>query len=187
LIVPILVNLGMFGSSKRFTLGSIIIPGDKTREGILVESVGIAWLAFKRAIDADPGLMSRITPRTWEEILAAVYKAKGFETVVLTHQSGDNGIDWIAEKRGFGAVRFVGQMKHYKDGHLVTAGEVRSMFGVLAGDPRASKAIVATTSDFAPRILQDPAIAGAVPTRLELMNGVALRTWLEELARSHPG
>jgi len=55
--------------------------------------------------------------------------------------------------------------------------------GVVAIDPNASKGILATTSDFAPRLLEDSHLAQAVPHRIELMNGVKLRKWPKELAK----
>jgi restriction system protein len=47
---------------------------------------------------------------------------------------------------------------------------VRALLGVLAGDQRATKAILSTTSDFAPMIATDPFIAPFIPYRLELVN-----------------
>jgi restriction system protein len=54
--------------------------------------------------------------------------------------------------------------------------------GVVAADPKASKGIITTTSDFAPRIRTDPSIAPFLPTRLELMNGEELQKWLIDLS-----
>jgi restriction system protein len=53
--------------------------------------------------------------------------------------------------------------------------------GVLQGD-RASKGFLTTTSDFAPRIWQNPLITPFMPSRLELINGKKLLATLEELA-----
>jgi restriction system protein len=54
---------------------------------------------------------------------------------------------------------------------------------VLSGDKDASKGVVITTSDFPPKIGQDPFIAPFMPYRLELMNGEALRGWMKELLK----
>jgi restriction system protein len=56
--------------------------------------------------------------------------------------------------------------------------------GVLSGEKDASKGIVATTSDFEPRIVTDPYIRPFLPTRLELLNGKDLQKWLSELAHA---
>ena len=80
----------------------------------------------------------------------------------------------IAEKSGWGCVRFIDQVKAYKPGHLVTAEEVRALGFVLVSDRSANKGVVTTTSDFAPKITQDPLISPHVPNRLELINGTEL-------------
>ena len=43
--------------------------------------------------------------------------------------------------------------------------------------------LLTTTSDFAPRLLEDSRLAEALPTRIELVNGAALRKWLNDLVR----
>jgi hypothetical protein len=39
------------------------------------------------------------------------------------------------------------------------------------------------TSDFPPRVNEDPFIAPLLPTRLELINGEALQKWLRDLSK----
>jgi restriction system protein len=116
-----------------------------------------------------------IDPRKWEEIIAANYeRSRKFDDVILTPRSGDFGRDIIAVKHGFWSVRIIESVKHYAADHLVRADEVRALSGVLHGDQKATKGILSTTSDFAPRIVEDPYIAPLVPTRLELINGQEL-------------
>jgi len=55
------------------------------------------------------------------------------------------------------------------------------MYGVLTFDQGASKAYVTTTAVFAPGVPQE--FAAAIPTRLDLRDGEALREWLTALAR----
>jgi restriction system protein len=57
------------------------------------------------------------------------------------------------------------------------------MLGVLQTDPNVSKALVTTTSDFAPGIAQDSGLAQFMPFRLELKNGKQLLQWLKNLRR----
>jgi restriction system protein len=61
--------------------------------------------------------------------------------------------------------------------------DVRALAGVLHGDQKASKGIITTTSDFAPNIATDPIISPLMPYRLELMNGIKLRAWLNKLTK----
>jgi Restriction endonuclease len=81
----------------------------------------------------------------------------GLKKSALTPCSGDRGRDIIAVKRGLGSIRVIDQVKAYKPNHPVTADEVRALMGVLHGDS-ASKGFLTTTSDFAPRLRQDPLI-----------------------------
>jgi restriction system protein len=79
----------------------------------------------------------------------------------------------IAIKRGLGSIRVIDQVKAYKPGHLVTADDVRALLGVLQGDG-ASKGFLTTTSDFAPKLGEDPLLVPFMPSRIELINGSKL-------------
>jgi restriction system protein len=116
------------------------------------------------------------------EIIAGAFVKAGFDEVILTPRSGDHGRDVIAIRKGIGSIKILDSVKAYRPGHLVTKEEVHALMGVVAIDPNASKGILTTTSDFAPKLLEDPRLAQAVPHRIELMNGAALRKWLKELA-----
>ena len=60
---------------------------------------------------------------------------------------------------------------------------MRALIGVLHGDG-ASKGFLTTTSDFAPKIKDDPLIIPFMPARLELINGKKLFHRLEEIAKN---
>jgi restriction system protein len=159
------------------------VPGRKTTEGQLIEAVAIPWFKIIRLLKHDPSLAYKIPPWKWEEIIAGAYKKAGFDKVILTPRSGDHGRDVIAMKRGLGSVRAIDQVKAYKPGHLVTAKDVRALMGVLQGDG-ASKGFLTTTSDFAPKLRDDPLIIPFIPSRLELINGSMLRERLMDLAKT---
>ena len=142
-------------SSPNLLLQTVIVPGDKTQEGRLIEAVTIPWFEIIDLLKKDPAVAFQISPQKWEEIIAGAYKKAGFEEVTLTPRSGDYGRDVIAVKKGIGCIRVIDQVKAYKAGHLVTANDVRALMGVLQGD-RASKGFLTTTSDFAPKIEEDP-------------------------------
>lgn len=162
-------------------LQAVIIPGDKTTEGQLVEAVALPWFEIIELISRSPESIYEIDWRKWEEIIAAAYKQQGFE-VTLTPRSNDKGRDVIATSKGLGSVRFFEQVKAYRPGHVVTAEEVRAMVGVLTLEPNVSKGLVTTTSSFAPGILQDPEIARLMPYRLELKGRDVLLEWLATIA-----
>lgn len=167
-----------------FLMQAVVIPGESTEEGTLVAAVTVPWLELAKQISRDPNFMFQIDWRKWEEILAGAYKAQGFDEVVLTPRAGDLGRDVIAVRHGVLSIRILGQMKSYKPGHLVPADDVRALLGVINGDHGASKGVLTTTSDFAPRIHTDAIIAPHLPTRLELISGTKLREWLRSLAQS---
>jgi hypothetical protein len=134
------------------TLKAIVIPGDKTKEGELIEAVGVAWFEIIRLIQADPDSIYKIGCWKWEEIIAGAYKQAGWDAVILTPRSGDRGRDVIATRNDVGAIRFVDQVKAYGPHRPVPANDVRALFGVLALDQNATKGVITTTSTFAPGI-----------------------------------
>lgn len=165
-------------------LNAIVSRERSADDGHVVHALAPAWLEIKRVLRSNPAELLSLSPRQWEELIAASYDKAGFEEVILTPRSGDSGRDVIAIKRGWGSVRILDQVKAYKPGHIVTADAVRALIGVVLSDLNATKGIVTTTSDFAPRIATDPSIAPLIPYRLELVNGKDLFARLAELSRS---
>ena len=163
-------------------LQTVIVPGEKTTEGQLIVAVTIPWFEIIALIGKDPSIVYQIDSRKWEEIIAGAYKKAGWDEVILTPRSGDRGRDVIATKRGIGSVRVIEEVKAYKPGHLVKADEVRALLGVLHVEP-ASKGFLSTTSDFAPKLSEDPFIWPLIPSRLELINREMLICRLKELAK----
>jgi restriction system protein len=163
-------------------LKTIIIPGDKTREGVLIEAVALPWFDIIEELAKDPTAAFRIPWRKWEEIVAGAYERAGFDEVILTPRSGDQGRDVIAVKKGIGIIRIIDQVKAFAPTNLVTADDVSALIGVLHGDG-ASKGYLTTTSDFAPGIATNPLIQKFMPSQLELVNGSTLLARLKELAK----
>ena len=139
------------------------------------------WVEIVEKLKGDWSKAHEISPDVWEEIIAGAYKRAGYDEVTLTPRSADHGRDLIAVKRGIGTIKILGSVKAYKPGVLVTKEQVHALVGVVSLDPTATKGILTTTSDFAPRILKDRNLARAIPDRIELMNGEKLRLWLSEL------
>ena len=167
--------------SPNLLLQTVIVPGAAISEGRLIEAVAIPWFDIIALLKDKPSFAYQVSPERWEEIIAGAYKQAGFDEVILTPRSGDLGRDVIAVKKGIGHVRIIDQVKAYKPGHLVKANDVRALMGVLQSDG-ASKGFLTTTSDFAPKIKDDPLITPFIPTRLELINGTILFKRLDELA-----
>ena len=123
--------------------------------------------------------MCKISWRKLEELIAGAYERQGWSEVILTPRSGDKGRDIIATKPGIGSIRFYDQVKAYKPGHIVKADEVRAMYGVLNLHQNVSKAIVTTTSQFAPGVFDE--FKAAMPYRLELKDRAPLLEWLQQI------
>jgi restriction system protein len=167
-------------------LQTVIECGEKTSEGDLIVAALPAWREILAILDRDPDAAFRIDSRKWEEILAGAYSAAGFDEVILTPRSGDFGRDIIAVKKGYWSIRIIDQVKAYRPGNLVSANDVRALLGVLQADRNATKGLVTTTSDFAPKIETDPFIAPFMPHRLELVNGAQLLQRLTDISAGDP-
>jgi hypothetical protein len=110
--------------------------------------------------------LTALTPRGFEEYVADVWRAQGY-TCCLTKQSGDNGVDVIAEK---GDERLLIQAKRYSD-QDVGIEIVQRMAGLLVDDEfNPSKVMVVTTSGFT----QDAERCASRITGLELVDGPEL-------------
>jgi restriction system protein len=169
-------------SSVLLSEQSFIVRGRKASEGLHIEATATMWKEYVRVLDNDWSKAYEIPDDKWEEIYAGAFKNDNYDEVILTPRSGDLGRDVIAVKYGVGAVRILGSFKAYKPGHLIPRAHVHEMIGVVSADPRATKGIISTTSDFAPRLMRDNAdIRAVVPYKLELMNGVRLLKWLRTI------
>lgn len=156
-----------------------------SNEGSIIKAISVPWIAIYESLKSDPDLLFAFAqnPGKFEEFIAAAYEKDGWDKVILTPRSGDGGRDVIAEKGGFGSIRFLDQCKAFSKRNLVRHDDVRAMLGVLSSDNNASKAVITTTSDFAPGVLTDNSIQQYVPNRLELRNGEQLLQWLSEIPK----
>ncbi len=161
---------------------SVVTPVSSTAEGQLIEAVALPWFKIVELILEEPNTIYKLNWRKWEELIAGAYRQEGFD-VILTPRSNDRGRDIIASSKELGNIRFFDQVKAYSPGHLVTAEEVRAMIGVLSIEPNVSKAVITTTSTFAPGVMKDPKIAKLMPYRLELKPREQLIEWLASIAK----
>lgn len=157
----ILANPMLFGAS--------VIFGPRVQDGSLIQAVSPFWFELVRRLSADPAFAYQISPHAWEEMIAAAYKRAGYDEVILTPRSADLGRDVIAIKKDFATVRVVNQMKRYSENRIVTADEVRALYGVMGLDG-ANKAVLTTTARFAPRLREDRLLRAVMPVQLELVD-----------------
>lgn len=155
----------------------IITPG--TSPQLLLRT---PWEAIFHEIMRDRSKLFRFAkdPRSFEEFIADTYRLDGYE-VELTPRSNDGGVDVIATKKGFGAIKIFDQAKAYSEERTVSANDVRAAYGVLSMARDTSKVVITTTSDFAPGVYKE--FSPYMPTRLELRHGQGLLDWLKAVAQ----
>jgi restriction system protein len=180
------IELGNYYAKEadELLLGLLIEFGPAVDEGVIVSAVAPAWLELVRLIQVNPKIMETMNDRQFESLIAGAYTRAGFDSVILTPQSGDHGIDVIAEKHGIGKVRIVDQAKRFHRGHVVTANDVRALGFVALADGEHTKGVITTTSSFAPRIDRDPRLKRYLGNRIELVDGTNL---LDRLVRAYHG
>src|SRR5204862_470606 len=74
------------------TSTAILTFDRETDRGLLVKSLGTAWIDIVRVLGGDWNKAYQIDARTWEKILAGALTQEGFQ-VILTPPSGDHGSD----------------------------------------------------------------------------------------------
>ena len=170
------VNAPLFTPPPELLFGlSLVGLGERTVEGVIIGAIRPAWRRFLGELSNNPEALYQLDPRQFEELVAGAYREEGWR-VTLTPRSGDRGRDIIAEREDIGAIRVLDQVKLYAPEHTVPANDVRALYGVLSLDQRASKAIITTSSRFAPGAYQE--FAALTPSRLELRDGTKLLAWL---------
>jgi restriction system protein len=180
-------KIGDLAAHASLTISGLIVPEGKTRQGTLVLSTSAVWAEIATRLSSNWDDAFRLSSNQWEELIAGAFKKAGYDEVTLTPRSGDLGRDVIAIKKGIGSIKILGSVKAYARDHLVEYDHVRALLGVLSGELDASKGIITTTSDFPPKIRDDPYIAPFLPTRLELLNGKELQHWLARLSMEGEG
>ena len=155
---------------------ALVVTGGQVAEGQLIDALAVPWLEIINQLEKDPNFLHQLDWRKVEELIAGAYKREGWPEVILTPRSGDGGRDVIASKPGLGAIRIYDQVNAYSPGHRVPAEDVRALVGVLTVHQNVSKAVITTTSLFAPGVGNE--FQALIPYRLELKDGPKLREWL---------
>lgn len=120
-------------------------------------------------------VLKEMDPSAFERLSKRLLREAGFEKVVVTGGTGDQGIDGSGVYR-LSLVSFpvYFQCKRYKN--PVGAGDVRNFRGAVSG--RADRGLIITTSTFTPAAKAEAARAGVSP--IDLIDGDALAELLRE-------
>ena len=175
----VIEQLGQSVDIVALALRGLLIPERPTFEGVLIKSYAAVWVDVARQLGKDWTLANNLTDRQWEEMLAGALDKEGYK-VTLTARSNDYGRDVIATKTDAGILRLVGSMKAYAPHRVVPREHVHEMLGIMTAE-NATKAIIATTSRFAPRLNESPGLDRYLGSRIQLIDGASLQKWLTEL------
>ncbi len=131
------------------------IAPDATTEDLLpsplapasYDHIVLATTLERSVLAKRPEELFRLTPRQFEELIADLLAADGFD-VELTPLSRDGGVDIIAIKNSLVMPHLcLVQCKRYSPANPVGVEPVQRLYGVLAAQ-RANAALIATTSRF---------------------------------------
>jgi restriction system protein len=146
----------------------------RQREGLSSARVGDAEDAISE--DGDDGSwkdavisrMKALQPDAFERLCQRLLREAGFEKVLVTGRSGDQGIDGVGLAR-LGLLSFPTyfQCKRYENS--VGSGAVRDFRGAMAG--RGEKGVIITTGTFTPAARQEATRDGVPP--IDLIDGDA--------------
>jgi Restriction endonuclease len=102
---------------------------------------------FIRYLGAHPDLLYTLHPDKFEDLVAAIFRDRGYE-VLQTPRCRDDGRDLVVTyKEPFGTVMTLVECKRYADHRRIGPGLVRQLYGVVERE-RASHGILATTTFF---------------------------------------
>lgn len=100
-------------------------------------------------LSAKPELLYQLDPRKFEQLVAELYRRRGFEAS-LTPASGDEGADvYVISRSDLGRTLWVVQAKRHAPERKIEAGVVRELLGTVTAQ-NASAGILITTSFFQP-------------------------------------
>ncbi len=133
------------------------------------------------ALKEDDQLLSAITSRQFEEIVAEVFKSKGYE-VELTKKTRDGGKDIIAIHTDSLDIRnkYFIECKYYAESNKISVDVVRALYGVKNTMDGPNKAIVVTTSTFTSDARKFVENEASSSWDLSLVDREQLLQWLNE-------
>jgi hypothetical protein len=127
----------------------------------------------------NPELLYELNPRKFEELVAELLKAQGFEPT-LTPRSRDGGRDILAARSdSLGSLLYLVECKRYAPTNKVGVELVRAIHGVTQAE-RATKGVIVTTSSFTKGAI---AFASPLQYTIGLHDFEALKLWLNDFQR----
>jgi predicted AAA+ superfamily ATPase len=126
-------------------------------------------------VHLNPDLLYEISPRGFEELVAELLSAEGFE-VNLTQATRDGGKDiFIAHNNLIGDFLYYIECKHYAKTNPVGVNLVRELYGTISHD-RATAGMLITTSYFSPDAIE---FVQKIKHQMSLKDYIILQDWIE--------
>jgi restriction system protein len=126
--------------------GEPLAPGSSKRTQLEASVTEISEELIT-ALAKDPDLVYKLTPRKFEELVAELYRRRGFK-VTLTPSTGDKGVDvYVVRHDELGSSLSVVQAKRYRPDRKIGLSLVRELKGTVA-TTNASTGVLLTTSFF---------------------------------------
>ena len=119
--------------------------------------------------------MKALDPAAFERLCQRLLREAGFEKVLVTGRSGDQGIDGVGLAR-LGLLSFPTYFQCKRYDNSVGSGAVRDFRGAMAG--RGEKGVIITTANFTPAARQEATRDGVPP--IDLIDGDALCDLLKD-------
>jgi hypothetical protein len=149
--------------------------GSGAADSTLIHAVAAVNDELIRYLAKHPKLLYELHPRRFEELVADLLRAQGFEPT-LTPPTRDGGRDILAARSdALGSLLYLIECKRYAPNHKVGVDVVRAIHGVTQAE-RATKGVIVTTSSFT-----KDAIAFASPLKfgIGLHDFETLKSWLD--------
>jgi DnaJ-domain-containing protein 1 len=140
-----------------------IIPADALGD---LRKVEFAPVVLLDRVLRDPEAMRRLGAREFEGFVATLVEQLGFDDVILTPRSGDEGRDILATKRIHGiSILCAFECKKWAPNRLIGPEVARALLGTIThSSTRVAKGVLVTTSHFTPSarrfILTEPTLDG---------------------------
>ncbi|MEY8757925.1 restriction endonuclease [Peribacillus frigoritolerans] len=127
-------------------------------------------------LSRSPELMYTLDPRKFEELVAELFKRKGYD-VSLTQRTRDGGKDiYAVRKDSIASTLFVIETKRYSKTNKVGVEIIRGLYGVKTAE-RANVGMIVTTSSFTKDAID---FASPLNYELSLRDFENLKEWLKE-------
>jgi hypothetical protein len=163
-----------YTGEELFSAKQLLIPAASMVARIDLENINDELFRY---FAAHPERMRDMPPRKFEELMAELFKAKGYD-VELTPKTKDGGFDIRAYTRSdIGSLLTLIECKRYGEEQKVQVGVVRELHGVV-DDQRANRGIIATTSTFTRGA---KAFRDKHEYRMHLMDITNIQDWLKTL------